>query len=282
MQLGVLQQTGTAYQGQLSQAQGFYQQAEAQGNTQLANQLLDQIGQLNENIAENTQAISDQIVAVRQSTIAFINNTTQFKTGVFGTLYGALQTIGQIQGGLNVPLAITATQGSINALTGANTGLISQLSDLTNGQVNLKGLTGTDLISALMGIPTAQIESGMTQAQSTQFEGLITVISSNVGAIEQNTQQLMTLNGQLMQPQTFSSTAWTNFRSAIFNGMGALLPAYAAAATGSLTSFPQPSSISSTNTGITNNINIANPAGAASSPQYLGAAIAWSQKVANP
>jgi hypothetical protein len=276
LQYGVLQQTGADLRGQLAQARGFLHQANEQGNLALSQQLSDQIGQLTEQIAENTQALSDQTVAIRQTTIDWINRVSQFQTGVFGSLYGALQTIGAIQGGLNVPAAIGVTQGSINALQGAQGGLISQLSGMTGGAVNLQGLSGVRLIQALTSLPISQLESGMTAAQTTQFEGLIGQIASNEAALETNTQQLMTLNGQLMQPQSFSSTMWSSFRAAMFTGMGALLPQFSNPASGSgigVPFVPGSASISSTNTQNIN-VNLTNPT-QTTDPRYLGAAIAW-------
>jgi hypothetical protein len=68
------------------------------------------------------------------------------------------------------------------------------------------------------------LESGHDQTWINTFEGLLQNLESNTQAIAQNNQQLATLNGQLLQPQQWSTTAWTAFRTAIFSGMGNLLP----------------------------------------------------------
>jgi hypothetical protein len=226
MQLNVLKDTGGELQSQLSRARGLYASAEEQGNVQLAQQLLDQIGTLQESIVENTQAVSDQTVVVRQASIDQITRSSGFQTGVFGSLYGALQTMGQLTGGLDVKTALGVTNANQNVLQGSLGGYLGALSSGYGIDLTSLASNPTGLIQALGSINYPQVEAGMTQAQVTQFEGLITSISQNIGALEQNTVQLQTLNGQLNQPQGWSTTAWQTFRSAIFTGMGGLLPQF--------------------------------------------------------
>jgi hypothetical protein len=62
-----------------------------------------------------------------------------------------------------------------------------------------------------------------TQQQS--FKDLVGSLLSNVTATEQNTKAVQDLTGA--STQAFSSSFWTGFRTAVFNGAGALLPHYA-------------------------------------------------------
>jgi SLT domain-containing protein len=267
-QMNVLTGTRQNILGQLGTLGGFLGQAEQQGNVGLAQQIRDQMDELNTQLKENTQAISDQTVAINQTTIDFINARTQFQTGVFGGLFSAVQTAGQLTGSLNVPLAssiLTANQG---VLQGGLGGLLGSLSSVYG--INLTGLANnpTGLISALAGLNYGQIEQGMTSAQIGQFEGLINSITQNIGALEQNTVQLQQLNGQLNQPQQFSSSAWQMFRTAIFTGMGGLLPTYAGIpglSPGTATGLPMPGINTTLNAGTAPvvggdfNLNVVNP-----------------------
>ena len=55
---------------------------------------------------------------------------------------------------------------------------------------------------------------------------LTVAMLENQVAILQNTQALDEANGLMKDPQSFTSTAWTWFREAIFSGMGQVLPQY--------------------------------------------------------
>jgi hypothetical protein len=226
-QMGVLQQTQGALQGQIAGTQGLLAAAQNAGDVTLVQQLQTQLDGLVTQLAQNTQAIQDQTVAIQQTTIDWINAMAQFSMSVFGGLYSAVQTLGSLTGGINLPLATSVTKAQGGALQAQQTGLLQQLTQ--DYGIDLTGLSGSGnaagLISALAGITSnPSIMAGMTAAQQTQFEGLITSITSNVQALESNTVQLAQLNGQLQQPQQWSTSAWHMFRTAFFTGMGGLLP----------------------------------------------------------
>ena len=233
MQYGVLSNTGTALQSQINTINGpggLLSQAQAQGNETLVSQLTTQLDNLNTQLAQNTQAMSDQTVAIQTTMVTWINNMGNFASSTFGSLSSAVQTMGQLTGGINVPLATQIAQANGNVLQSTLGGNLTQLASLGSSLgisgLNLTGLANnpTGLISALAGINMTQAQSGMTQAQQTLFQNLVTSITGNVSAIEQNTVQLQTLNGQLQQPQQWSSSAWSTFRTAFFSGMGSMLP----------------------------------------------------------
>ncbi len=160
-------------------------------------------------------------------TIDFITHSTQFQTGIFGGLFQIVQTMAQLTGGMDVKTGAQLLTANQSVLQGGIGGLLNSLS--SGYGINLQGLANnpTGLIQALSGLNYSQLEAGMTSAQQSQFEGLINSIISNVGALESNTVQLQQLNGQLQQPQSWSTNAWQTFRTAFFTGMGGLLPSYA-------------------------------------------------------
>ena len=49
---------------------------------------------------------------------------------------------------------------------------------------------------------------------------------NNTIATTDNTSNLAELNGLANQPQQFATTAWTKFRTALFNGVGDILPQF--------------------------------------------------------
>lgn len=57
-------------------------------------------------------------------------------------------------------------------------------------------------------------------------QDLTKAMLENQVAMLQNTQAINELTGASKDPQTFSSSAWTQFREAIFTGMGQILPQY--------------------------------------------------------
>ena len=197
---------------------------EAQGNIGLVQTLTDQIADLNTQLAENTAAMSDQTVAVRQATLDQINNRAQFQTGVFGGL-GTL--VAAVATNLNIDTSQqqeTLLQQTFQALQDQFSQLASAL--FSGFGVNLMGLSGTDFASAVSQLNFSALESGMTQAQQGQFEALIQALIDTQNALASNTTQLDTLTGTLGQAQSFSSTAWQVLRMAVFTGAGGLLPQF--------------------------------------------------------
>ena len=222
--LGALQATGGVLGTQVAGLQGALAIAQQEKNRAVIDTLNDQIADLNTQIAENTAAISDQTVAVRQATVDQIQNTAQFRTGVFGGLGSLVQ---QIATNLTIDTSAqqaTLLQQNAQALQDQFAGLAQQL--FSGFGVNLMGLSGTDFATAVSGMNFGQLEGGMTQAQQQQFEALIQALIDNQNALAQNTGQLDTLTGTLGQPQSFSSTAWQWLRMAVFTGAGNLLPQF--------------------------------------------------------
>ena len=219
-----MQTTGNILTSQIGGLQGLLGAAQKQGNVGLVNTLTDQITDLNTQLAENTAAMSDQTVAVRQATLDQINNRAQFQTGVFGGL-------GTLVAAVATNLNTDTSQQQEALLQKTFSALQDQFSQLASALfsgfgVNLMGLSGTDFASAVSQLNFSALESGMTSAQQGQFEALIQALIDTQNALASNTTQLDTLTGTLGQAQSFSSTAWQVLRMAVFTGAGGLLPQF--------------------------------------------------------
>ena len=198
--------------------------ARAEKNTAAIDTLTDQINDLNTQVTELNATISDQTVAVRQATLDQINNRAQFQTGIFGGLGTLVQQVAT-----NLTSDTSAQQATLLQQTaGVLQDQFSQLAQQLSGAfgVNLQGLSGTGFASAVSALNFDSLESGMTTAAKQQFEALIQGLIDTQNALAQNTNQLDTLTGTLGQAQSFSSTAWSLLRMAVFTGAGGLLPQF--------------------------------------------------------
>ena len=222
--LGNLQATGGVLQGQVAGLQGALATAQQEKNIGAIDTLTDQITDLNTQIQENTEAMSDQTVAVRQATLDQITNRTSFQSGALGGLGTLLQTIAT-----NQNVDTSGQQATILQQTGT---MLQQGFDQLSQQlfggfgINVQGLSGTSFVQAISKLNFDAIESNMTEAQKSQFEGLVQALIDSQNAIAQNTDQLDTLTGTIGQAQSFSSTAWQWYRQAVFTGAGDLMPQF--------------------------------------------------------
>ncbi len=184
--------------------------------------LVDQIADLNVQLDENTQAVAQNTTAARQARIDAITQRGGFLGGVFGGLQGILKSLGELVG--------QESTGGIAQLLRQAGGVLAQVSEklreelLKDFGVDLRGLDPGALVEALRNLDFDAILATLSVDDKRQFEGLISAIIENAGAVVDNTQQLSTLNG--IGQQSFSSSAWQLFREAIFNGSGGLMPSY--------------------------------------------------------
>jgi hypothetical protein len=209
-----------ALSGELARAQRSFGGTTAE--QQQIQDLTDQIAELDVQLGENAQAISDNTVAARQASIDAITNRGGFLGGVFGGLSGIVKALGALAGSEDTKqiASIASAAGIVLAQTGA--GLREQL--LQGFGIDLRGLDPQALVNALRSLNFDGVEANLSVAQRQQFEALIQAVIDNAGAVVDNTQQLADLNSTTAQ--SFSTTAWQLFRQAIFNGSGGLLPQY--------------------------------------------------------
>lgn len=203
------------------------------GNVDLANNLRDQIDELNTQLSENTQAIKDNTDEAFNTRTQDIQNRASFATGIFGSAQNFFQQIAQSLGVDTTVQQRTALQGAGGALATAQGGLKGQLAALLGYSPQeasaLQNLTGGDLVSYVMSIASGpafqSIMSRLDPTQQQAFQDLLQALIDNATATQANTDAVNTLTGQ-NNAQSFSSSFWTEFRSAVFTGAGALLPQY--------------------------------------------------------
>lgn len=245
-QIGISRDTATNLTGQRTQYQGLLYQAAAQGNVQAVTELTTKIDDLTGQIAEANLQTQQLITAYHQLSINILQATSQATSGFFGAAVQISQTLGAIAGNQNLPAliayakeagasliqqgkaavaAIQQTMFDPNSPFGAAQGqansLLSQL--LAGFQSGPQGFANT---LAALSPQLASFESGLPADQQTLFQNLVQSLIDNTTAVVDNTQNLQQLNATTGQQQ-FTSSAWTLFRDAIFNGMGQLLPKYA-------------------------------------------------------
>lgn len=226
-----LQLNQTSLQGQLSSYNTLLGQALQQGNTGAVASITQTIDQLTSELAQNSAALQDNTAQVVQQTSSYIQSRGQFGTSVYGGIAQIIQTIGQTTGFTDVAALMGALTGSNQTLQGTNSGLLGQLGQLGGGASSLASMlsganTPAQVSGILAGANIPGMESGQDAAWISAFEGIVSSLETNTEAIAQNNQQLATLNGQLLQPQQWSTSAWSSFRAAFFTGMGNLLPQF--------------------------------------------------------
>lgn len=200
--------------------------AKALGDQGAVDSITQAIEGLTTDLATNTQALVDNTASTDDAAASYTQARGQFQTGVYGGLAGIVQTLGQITGNVDLPTLRSIYQASNSSLQGTNNSLSGTL--FGDFGVDVRGQNPQQTIATLMGLNLPGMEAGMDPASAAEFENLINSLLANTSAIVDNNQQLATLNGQLTQPQSFTSTAFSMFRDAIFTGMGGLAPTYAA------------------------------------------------------
>lgn len=196
--------------------------AQQSGNIKVSEELTKQMGELDASIVENTVAIRDNTQAAFEAALGtaqtnsdFFLGVNQAQTGILGAL--GLDTTGsqQQRGGL--------LQGRISS----DKGFLAKLFNDVSGGVSidpsvLQGIGGSALAPFLSGLYQQAVDSGKySDKQLESMRNLINGLLSNTQALIENTNAL-----QPGDAQNFSSTAWTVFRRAIFDGSGGLLPSY--------------------------------------------------------
>lgn len=189
------------------------------------NELQEQIDELNVKLEENSEAIAANTDAQAQATLDAITSRQGFSGGVSSGLLGIVRAVGGITGTVDQGLLSSITAGAGAQLGQTGTDLRAQLSQQFG--INLGNASGLEFVNAIRNIDMAGLMANMEPEDAARFQSLINAIIENEAAVQQNTQELAEINGTMSQPQSFSSTAWTTFRQAIFNGMGGLLPQYA-------------------------------------------------------
>lgn len=236
---GLLGETGRSLEARRASLLGALGEAQAQGNVGQIEALTDQIAELDVQLAENTQAVKDNVFAIRKLSTDIITGGAQRAGGLISQGGNILTTLATAAGGSTIAAqqqTLTATAG---VLSTEFQGLVQQIMESVG--LGEFGAQGSNILSQIV----TAAQQGPTQLANTvqqlapiiaafeatlgtealpAFQALIDGIIGNTVATVENTTAMAQLNGSVAQ--TFSSSAWTTFRQAIFTGNGGLLPQY--------------------------------------------------------
>ncbi len=219
---------------------GFLGQAQAQGNVALINELTGKIEDLNVQLHENARAIQESIIATRQLSLTLITDRSARSTGLIGSAAEIIKKLGALSGNTeDTQKLIGFAQQILAALTSAARDLVANINETIGSGIFspeassllaqlaaafAQGPEGFATTLGGLGGQIAALEATLGQAEREAFQALIQAMIDNTGATIDATAELETLNGQ--GTQQFSSSAWTQLRSALFNGLGQLLPRF--------------------------------------------------------
>lgn len=186
---GIFDARGRALQSQRSGLIGVLQSAQAQGNMQMVQDLTDALADLDVTIQEN-------IKAAFQARVDDVNSEASFALGINSLNQQIVDLTGQISNNTDQAAILGILQERQNILL-----------------IQRQGLE-------------ALLEEARRNNDQQAVRDLTTAVLENQVATLQNTQAINTATGATTDPQTFSSSAWTLFREAIFDGMGRVLTRY--------------------------------------------------------
>jgi Transglycosylase SLT domain len=205
--------------------------AEQEGDTGAVLQLTEELRKNSAEIAENNLALQNNITATRELTLGQIQREGALNTGIYKSGIQAFETIGKTTGFTNVKGMLGLAEGESNVLGAERTkegGLNQQAKEVG---LSVEGMSPSQVL-AYLATPQAQStisnkEKNGTEAEKNHLEKLIQALEQNSIATLENKEEIAKLNGQLNQPQSFSTSAFQSLRSSFFTGMGGLLPGYA-------------------------------------------------------
>ena len=211
---GLYAQRQAAYQTQRAGLVGVLGQAQGQGNVKLIQDLTDQIAELDVTIQENTKAYFDARFDDVQSRRSYSQSVDDLKIRI-------IDLKGEVTGFTDTAAKLAIIQKDANELQETH----NKLQELYNEAV------------------AAGNQEGM--------EKLTIALLENEAATWENTKAFNEASGAMQDPQTFTSSAWSWFREAIFSGMGQVLPQYDPSNAGAIITGAQivPGGNSTTNNG---------------------------------
>jgi phage-related protein len=205
--------------------------------------LIDQINDLNQTIAEQTQAAKDLNFTYRQTATDIISGRSSRTTGLIGTATDIITKVGNLSGTQDTAGLLAFANQTKAVLSNGAQEIRKNITDALSDPNGAFGTSGNSVLATLSAAftqgpgsfasalatlsPTiANLESTMSGPEKDAFDALIQSMIDNTTATLDNSQTISDLTGSITQPQGFSSSAWQWFRTAIFNGMGSVLPEY--------------------------------------------------------
>jgi hypothetical protein len=238
------QSKGTSLSAQQDLIKDLMKTPDALSNPKTMADLQAKLDDLKKAIEENSLDTRDLTIQYRQAQLDLINEKTNRTTGILGSVTTILGNIARATGGAQstesqisiaegIRTALGLEQGSIieaifKAIADNNFGseanaILAQLqAAFTSGDP----ASFAALLEALGPRISLLAESITDPATKALFNGLIDSMTNNTIATTDNTANLAELNGLANQPQQFATTAWTKFRTALFNGVGDILPQF--------------------------------------------------------
>jgi hypothetical protein len=234
---------GADLQSQRNSLQALLSNPAIAGNAKQIEELQNRILELNASIAENSQDIKDLSLEYRKAQVELITGKSNRNTGILGGVGGIVANIARATGssqslesqiGLaqQIKTALGLEQGSLadqisQAIADQQLGSEANavLAQLQTAFSSGDPASFAATLAALS--PTiAELESTLGVTAAGTFQTLIDAMINNTTATTDNTANLAELNGLANQPQQFATTAWTKFRTALFNGVGDILPQF--------------------------------------------------------
>jgi hypothetical protein len=244
LQIQTSQQRTQALQGQIGGYQQLLRDATVSHNTEAMHTLQDKIADLQAQVAESVLATQQLITSQRALQITMLQTRASATAGAQQGAAGLLTTIGQITGAPNLPLMIKQVRDALTDLASQAAAIVKNVQGAISDQ-SLGAFQGAaapllqQLMAAFQAGPQqfatvlaqlapqiGALEARMPDDIKGIFDGLIQSMTGNTQATLDNTLQLRQLQATTMT-QDFASSAWSMFRSAIFTGIGTLLPQYA-------------------------------------------------------
>lgn len=228
-------------QQQLAKTTELMQRAGEESNWGVYKDLADKVVDLRQSIEEQTQTNKDLVHQYRQTATAIITTREQRGTGLIGSGLGIFQKLDQIMGSTNMNRILDAYQRVGEALTAEVPNIVRNAMDAIGGDFvgnpAVQGVLGqlvsafqegpSSLANALvsLGPQIASIEANLGPEALNSFQAIVASLLDNTTALLDNTDSIKQLT-VVSDEQSFSSTAWDMFRTAVFTGSGGILPQY--------------------------------------------------------
>ncbi len=224
-----LTQRGNILTNQRSGLAGQLTTAIEQGNTGAIEELTKQIEDLNLQVVDNIKAIRDNTDAQFDFAVGKKQEENSFLLGLnqgAQAISSGLIAISGIADDATQLAILNQRQSELTQTSKDDRGFLGTLLGGFGINVgNLGSVSGNNLVPYLESLYNQGLSSGqMDDAQITAMKQLITAIIQSETALLDNTKAIKDMSSSVMQ--TFTSSAWTTFRQAIFDGNSGLLPQY--------------------------------------------------------
>jgi phage-related protein len=212
--------------------------------TEVQRELVGSIEQLDGDIRESSVNIIALTAQLHQTSIDIIRGTTSRTTGLLDSASTIFQRVGELTGNVDNSMLLRIARQVATTLGGSAQRIANEVAATIRDAASIKlppqaaTLLG-DLRAAFMEGPQSfaaalanlgprlsQLMEGLPPETQAVIQSLIDSMVENTTAVLDNTGQIQELSGAVREPQTFTSSAWTMFRQAIFTGMGQVLPQY--------------------------------------------------------